>query len=77
MSGSLWPARYELRLDGVLDERWSEWFEGMEISNDGRETVLTGTLTDQPVLHGVLEKCRNLGLSVISVGRLPLEERSD
>ena len=72
MSGSAWPARYELRVDGVLDGRWSEWFEGMEVSNDGGETVLTGTLPDQPTLHGVLEKVRNLGLSVITVRRLPL-----
>jgi hypothetical protein len=59
-------------VDGVLDGRWSEWFEGMEVSNDGGETVLTGTLPDQPALHGVLEKVRNLGLSVITVRRLPL-----
>jgi hypothetical protein len=58
----------------VLDERWSEWFEGMEVSNDGGETVLTGTLPDQPALHGVLEKVRNLGLSVTTVRRLPLNE---
>lgn len=74
MSGSAWPARYELRLDGVLDERWSAWFEGMEITNQGGETIISGTLPDQPALHGILEKVRNLGLCITTVRRLPLNE---
>ena len=71
MSGGSWPARYEVRVDGVLEGRWSEWFEGLEVERVGDETVLSGTLRDQPALHGVLDKVRDLGLSVIAVRRLP------
>jgi hypothetical protein len=71
VSGAKWPAGYEVRVDGVLDGRWSEWFEGMRIESQGGETVLSGTLPDQPALHGILDKVRDLGLSIVAVRRLP------
>ncbi len=71
MSGARWPARYEVGVDGVLDRRWSEWFEGLDIHNQGDQTILSGTLRDQAELHGVLDKVRDLGLSVITVRRVP------
>lgn len=74
MSGARWPARYEIRVDGVLDGRWSEWFQGLQIDNQGGETVLSGTLPDQPALHGILDKVRDLGLTIITVRRLPPEQ---
>jgi hypothetical protein len=74
VNATRWPARYEVRVDGVLDGRWSDWFQGLRIQNQGGETLLSGTLPDQPALHGILDKVRDLGLSVITVRRLPLEE---
>ena len=71
MSGARWPAYYEVRVDGVLDGRWSEWFQGLQIDNQGGETILSGTLPDQPALHGILDKVRDLGLSIITVRRIP------
>jgi hypothetical protein len=67
------PAHYQIRVDGLLFRQWSEWFGGMEITNQGGETILSGTL-DQPALHGVLERVRDLGLCVIAVRRLNEEE---
>lgn len=32
---------------------------------------LSGTLPDQPALHGILDKVRDLGLCIIMVRRLP------
>jgi hypothetical protein len=69
-----WPARYEIRIEEILEERWSEWFGGLTLERDGDETVLSGTLADQAALHGVLERVRDLGLSVIAVRRLSPEE---
>jgi hypothetical protein len=74
VTGGSWPARYEVRVEAVLDGRWSEWFEGLEIEGAGNETIVSGTLPDQPALHGVLDKVRDLGLTVIAVRRLPPEE---
>jgi hypothetical protein len=64
------PARYEIRVEGVLGGRWSAWFNGLQISGQGEETVICGLLTDQPELHGLLTKVRDLGLCLISVRRL-------
>ena len=74
MSGTGWPARYEVRVEGVLDSRWSEWFEGLHLQNRSGETILSGTLPDQPALHGILDKVRDLGLTIITVRRLPAEQ---
>jgi hypothetical protein len=74
VSGVRWPARYEVRVDGVLDGRWSQWFHGLRIDNQGGETVLSGTLPDQPALHGILDKVRDLGLCIIAVRRIGPQE---
>ncbi len=61
---------YEIRLEGLLDESWSEEFAGLTIRNKPDETILTGSLRDQAVLHGVLARVRDLNLRLISVRRL-------
>jgi hypothetical protein len=33
------------------DERWSEWFSGLQVTSIGSETILLGTLPDQSALH--------------------------
>jgi hypothetical protein len=70
VSASDGPARYEIRVAGVLDSRWAAWFNGLQVSGQGEETVICGLLADQPALHGVLTKVRDLGLCLISVRRL-------
>jgi hypothetical protein len=64
------PARYELRVQGVLEPRWSGWFEGLQVTSDGRETIIAGPVTDQAALHGLLAKVRDLGLELLEVRRL-------
>jgi hypothetical protein len=74
VSGPRWPVRYEIRVDGVLDDRWADWFCGLQVSIEGTQTVIFGLLPDQPALHGVLAKIRDLGLCLISVRRLDAGE---
>src|SRR5512146_1083442 len=62
---------YEIRIEGLIDDRWSEWLGGMALTHeDNGETVLLGELRDQTALQGVLERIRDLGLELISVRRL-------
>jgi hypothetical protein len=70
VSGSQSPARYEIRVEGVLDQRWTAWFEALQVTSEGSQTVISGPLPDQPALHGVLIKVRDLGMCLISVRRL-------
>jgi hypothetical protein len=63
--------RYEIRVQGALDARWSAWFAGLDVCNRAPgETTLTGLLRDQAELHGVLAKVRDLGLPLVEVRRL-------
>ena len=61
------PARYEIRVEGVLGEQWSGWFEGLQVTSEGTGTVISGVIRDQPALHGLLNRVRDLGLCLISV----------
>ena len=62
--------RYEIRVQGHLDQRWSEWFDGLAITYDGDgNTVLHGPLVDEAALHGVLIKVRDLALPLLAVSR--------
>ena len=61
------PAAYRIRVKGVLDARWAEQFDGMTLSADQGDTILSGIVPDQPALHRLLVKIRDLGLVLISV----------
>ncbi len=63
--------RYEIRLTGHLDAHWTAWFDGLTVSyeNDGT-TVICGDIVDQAALHGLLQRVRDLGLSLVSVGKV-------
>ena len=71
------PARYEIRVDGILDDRWADWFGGLQVSSDGTQTVIAGLLPDQPALHGLLARVRDLGLCLISVRQLDAGDPGD
>jgi hypothetical protein len=65
------PFTYEIKVEGLIDIRWAEWFGGMTITYiNGVETVIMGEIQDQTALHGVLERIRDLGLKLISVRRV-------
>lgn len=64
---------YEIRMQGLLTDRWSAWFDGLTIRREPNgETVPCGPLADQAALHGVLARIRDLNLGLVSVtGQLP------
>jgi len=70
---------YHIRVKGILDEKWSDWFDGFTITPQADdETLLVGPVPDQAALHGLLAKIRDLGLPLLSVKRVeaasPTEE---
>ena len=74
MSSSGSPACYEIRVEGLLDSHWAAWLGGLQFKSDGAQTVMSGMLPDQPALHGLLAKIRDLGLCLISVRQLDPDE---
>jgi hypothetical protein len=72
-------SRYRIRVQGRLDSRWSDWFEGMTMrletaSDDTPVTTLTGAVADQARLRGILSKLWDLNLTLISVTRIEARE---
>ncbi len=68
---------YEIQVEGHIGERWLQWFEDMAVRTqpdkpgDGQRptTTLTGTVTDQAALLGLLQKLYTLGLPLLLVQR--------
>jgi hypothetical protein len=65
------PTRYLIRIQGTIDATWSDWFGGFTITPQDGETVLEGEVNHQAALHGIFAKINELGLTIISVTRLP------
>jgi hypothetical protein len=64
------PSFYEIRVEGHLSDRWSDWFDGLAILNDPNgDTILSGSFVDQAALFGTLNKIQALNLRLISVNR--------
>jgi hypothetical protein len=59
--------RVEIRIEGHLDVKWAEWFEGLDFSyTEAGDTLLSGCVPDQAALYGLIAKLRDLGVVIIS-----------
>ena len=56
-----------IKIQGHLDKKWEDWFDGMEISYEGDNTIISGIMKDEAFLHGILNRIRDLNLELISV----------
>jgi hypothetical protein len=56
-----------IKIQGHLDKKWKNCFEGLEIKYEGDKTMLKGNIKDEAHLHGVLNQIRDLNLKLISV----------
>ena len=65
------PTIYQIRIKGHLGQQWTDWFVGLTITlEENGDTLLTGPVVDQPALHGLLKKVRDLGMPLLTVNRL-------
>jgi hypothetical protein len=65
------PVVYQIRIKGHLGCQWTDWFGGLTVTleEDG-DTLLTGLVSDQAALFGLLKKVRDLGMPLLSVNRV-------
>jgi hypothetical protein len=67
--------RYEIRLEGLLDDEWADRFGAVALAHEGDGvTLLTFSVADQAALFGILRKVRDLGMPLLSVSRVPYRE---
>ena len=73
------PTIYQIKVKGRLDESWSLWFDGLDISPESSEagptvTIISGPIPDQAALHGILIRIRDLGLPLLAVNMIEPDE---
>jgi hypothetical protein len=66
---------YQIRVNSILDQRWVDWFNNMQITTeldrDGKPvSVFTGPVIDQVDLRGLMNKIWDLNMELISVNRI-------
>ncbi len=69
------PLFYQIKIAGKINENWSDWLNGMQVSFPKREdepqvTVLTVKVADQAALRGLLCRLWDLNLTILSIFRL-------
>ena len=61
------PVIYQIRIKGQIDPILSAWLNDLKISYTPEgDSLLSGPVIDQAALHGLLARCRDLGLTLIS-----------
>ncbi len=65
---------YQIKIAGRLDQSWADWLGDVRINpepqNDGSIiTILTVDVADQSTLFGILDRIRDLNLSLITINR--------
>jgi hypothetical protein len=69
------PMVYQIRIKGHLGQQWTEWFEGLAITLEANgDTLITGPVIDQAALHGLIKKVRDLGMPLVSVDPVKLDQ---
>lgn len=62
---------YEIRVKGQLDESWSDWLEGLEVTLlENGEMILSGHIRDQAALLGSLNKLYGLNLTLLALTKI-------
>jgi len=64
------PFQYRIKVKGCLNQEWEHWFDGMAISHEGAYTSLKGKVADQAALHGLLDRIRDLNLTLVYLEHL-------
>jgi hypothetical protein len=69
--------RYKIELQGTIDHDWSSWLGSMELTHAPTgNTILIGNVADQPALHGLLTRIRDLGIPILLVARIGQKTQS-
>ena len=61
---------YEIEVEGHMSPGWFDWLEGWEITPlMSGNTLISGWVTDQPALHGIFARIRDMNVKIISLNK--------
>lgn len=67
-------SNYEICIEGRLGSQTATWFEDMTLTVNEEtsppQTIIRGYIVDQAALYGLINRARDLGLTLLSVKRL-------
>lgn len=63
-------AEYRICIAGHLSQSWSTWLDGVSMTIEPEGITNISANLDQPGLHAVLNRIRDLNLVLLSVERL-------
>ena len=75
------PSIYQIHIQGILDDSWGDYFDGeilstMEEANQPPVTILRTQPMDQSALVGLINRLNGLGLRLLLVEQISVEEDS-
>lgn len=59
--------KVRIEIKGELNKEWAENFNNMTFSYEGSNTILTGQVEDQSAFHGIMNRVRDLNLTLVSI----------
>ncbi|TRZ50440.1 hypothetical protein D4S03_06720 [bacterium] len=66
--------KYRIKIRAVLDPSWSQWLGGLDLSSVEEDGVWITTLVvetpDSPALFGILDRIRDMNLTLVSVNQV-------
>jgi hypothetical protein len=73
------PARYHVQVVGHLEGKRAAWFESRDLIREYDEdgtpvTTMILDVRDQAMLHGLIDRIRDLGLPLLAVDQIKTEE---
>ena len=58
---------YQIKLRGHLERQLAPWFDSWSINNEDGNTILSGSISDQAALYGLITKLHDLHLPLLSI----------
>ena len=68
------PATYQIRVQGRLDAARLARYAAVSVCYVNNETVITAVLPDQSALYGLVNRLRDLGVTLIALEKLTAED---